>query len=431
MSRLYLRIYLAVIGSLFVFALLAGLAAGLTRAFDDGEGPGWSDIVAEIAERLLPSSRDAKGLASQLAFWNERTGYALMLLSPDGSVIASAGAFPAGFTGEDAGEARGGHVWRGAGGMRGLTLKDGRRLIVAHPQRAYVWGRHWRWPAALLGIGLAVAIAAYPLIRYLTRRLERLEAGVAAFGGGDLSARAVITGRDEIARLGVTFNAAADRIEELLNAHKALLANASHELRSPLSRLRMAVEGLSRGTEEGAVKSEIVKNIEELDALVDEILLASRLQADAAHTLRQEQVDLIGVLAEECAHFDASLIVEGSAVPDLTGDARLLTRLFRNLLENAARYCPDKPPVVKICGGDGFVTVSVCDRGPGIPEGERETIFEPFYRLKNRPESAGGVGLGLALVRQIAARHGGSVLCLPRPGGGTCMEVLLPAAGAD
>ncbi len=430
MSRLYIRIYLAVLGSLLVFALLAGITGVMLRVFDDDRaGPDWRQMETAIVERLLPAAADPAALAKDLRFWHEQTGFALTLLAPDGHVVAQAGEGPQA-RGENG---RGGpdrRSWRDRWDRWDFELRDGRRLLAVPPKGDFTPLRHFRWLAALLGIGLAVGIAAYPFIRYLTRRLERLEHGVAAFGAGNLSARVAIKGRDEIARLAATFNASADRIEALLNAHKALLANASHELRSPLSRLRMAIERLPAGADEAA-SMEIRRNIEELDALVEEILIASRLQANAAGEIRAEPVDLVGLLAEECAPFDAELDVEGGAPAAIQGDARLLRRLFRNLLENAGRYGGAEPPAVTVRAAERFVTVSVCDRGPGVPEAEREKIFEPFYRVRTMPESAGGAGLGLSLVRQIAERHGGSARCLPREGGGSCFEVRLSAGAVS
>ncbi len=427
MSRLYVRIYLAVLGSLLVFAVLAGLAAVTGRLFDDDDyRRGFPERGAEIAERLLPPGASAETLEDELEFWQERTGFSLLLIAPDGRTIAESGAFPQGFRSEGL-AGRGRTFWRGRGGVYGLTLTDGRRLIAVPPDFGSRPFRHFGWLAGLLGIGLAIGIAFYPLVRYLTRRLECLEEGVAAFGAGDLSVRVDIPGRDEIARLAKTFNATADRIEALMTANKTLLANASHELRSPLSRLRMALERLPASGANPAVSGEIARNIEELDALIGEILLASRIQADNAGTFIEEPVDLAGVLAEECAAFGIEADVPGGMDIFVRGDARLLRRLFRNLLENAARYGGGELAEVT-AGLDGATAwVTVCDRGPGIPGDEREKIFEPFYRLKNAPESAGGAGLGLALVRQIAERHGGTVRCLAREGGGSCFEIRLPS----
>jgi signal transduction histidine kinase len=212
----------------------------------------------------------------------------------------------------------------------------------------------------------------------------------------------------------------------LLNAHRSLLANASHELRSPLSRLRMAVANLDLAGAGEPVRNEINRNIEELDELVEEVLLASRLQANAASEIRWEEVDLVGLLAEECARFDAELQAPPGEPPAIEGDSRLLRRLFRNLLDNSSRYAGEEPTSVNFRTDGPEIRISVCDRGPGIPEAEREAVFEPFHRLKNTPESAAGTGLGLALVRQIALRHSGSVRCEAREGGGACFEIRLP-----
>ena len=425
MRRLYFRIYLAVLGSLLVFAVLAGLTFAVMRTLDDDEPFRWFGMGGEIAERLFPDNRGAAFLASELRFWHERTGFSLMMLSPQGQVVARVGDFPRDLPAQLQRERSKRPIWRGRRGLIGVTLQDGRRLIAIRPRNELRVWRHLRWLAALLGIGLAVGISAYPLVRHLTRKLEALQQGVAAFGGGDLSARVAMSGQDEIARLASTFNASAERIERLVNAHKALLANASHELRSPLARLRMAIES-ARGTD--GTRAEIARNIEELDALVDEILLASRLQADATFEMKLETVDLVGLLAEECAAHGADLRVDRDQVPTVNADPRLLRRLFRNLLENAVRYGGGQPPEVTVGRGEGEAHVEVCDRGPGVPEAERERIFEPFHRMKNVSESAGGAGLGLALAKQIAERHGGSVIHMPRGGGGSCFRVRLPLA---
>jgi signal transduction histidine kinase len=277
----------------------------------------------------------------------------------------------------------------------------------------------------LLVLLAAVAAGAWPVVRRLTRRLEALKQGVEEFGAGALHRRVAEDGRDEVAALGASFNRAAGRIEALLRSHQSLLANASHELRSPLARLKMAVAMLDEAppAQRAALQREIGANIGELDALVEEVLLASRL--DATQVLdRQDRVELLALAAEEAARVDAS--AGGDAVV-LQGDERLLRRALRNLLENARRYGGDAVEVSVRRVGSG-AEVLVCDRGPGVPEAFRERIFEPFFRLPGHAEREGGVGLGLALVRQIAERHGGRVRCEPREGGGSCFTLALPAA---
>jgi signal transduction histidine kinase len=418
MRRFYLRIYIALFASLVVFAVLAGTAAGLLRLFDERPARSWPETTTDIAERLLPADRDRESLASELAFWSERSGFDLALVAPTGEVIAKAGAshdIDPGVLNRE----HHGRIWRAPGGAFGLTLKDGRRLIAVPREARFDLVHALRFPAALFGLALAIAIGFYPLIRGLARRLEQLESGVAKFGEGDLGARVAVKGKDEITKLAATFNASADRIESLMNAHRLLLANASHELRSPLSRLRMAMERLKGNPSDDTAQREAARNIAELDRLVEEILLASRLQATE---LIKEPVDLAGLLAEECAAYGAEATVVGDA-PMVKGDPRLLKRLFRNLLQNAAVHGASDAPEVTIRATKNDIRVAVCDRGPGVSEGDREKIFEPFYQGRS---STGGAGLGLTLVRQIAERHGGSVRCLPRHGGGACFEVLLP-----
>jgi len=279
-------------------------------------------------------------------------------------------------------------------------------------------------------VGLAVVVGVFPIIRRLLQRLETLQRSVQRFGEGDLSVRVSEQGQDEVADLARQFNAAAARIEALVKTHKSLLANASHELRSPLTRIRMGLELMGGNQPSPAFREEILRNIAELDQLVDEILLASRLDAREADVGTVELVDLIGLAAEECARVDADLDV--TAVPEgleVRGVAKLLRRALRNLLENARRYSQGDITVV-LQRHDGQAQLSVLDRGPGVPPALRERIFEPFYRLPGASERAGGVGLGLALVRSIAQRHNGSVRCEDQPdgSGGACFVLRLPLA---
>jgi signal transduction histidine kinase len=308
-------------------------------------------------------------------------------------------------------------------------MDDGRTLYVHLPRPA---GEAWRRPFGFLWtlalVAVAVALATYPIVRKLTRRLEALQRGVERWGAGDLAARVPVQGNDEAAFLAERFNRAAERVELLVLSHKSLLANASHELRSPLTRIRMGLELLPQT--DNAMRAEILRNIGELDQLVEEIMLASRLDAREVDVGTIEQVDLVGLVAEECARLGAELDAEMGAVV-APGVAKLLRRAVRNLLENARRHsaaATGRPPDVRCavhCRG-GWAEVRVCDRGPGVPPEERERIFEPFYRLPGASEHEGGVGLGLALVRSIARRHGGSVGCEERQGGGAAFVLRIP-----
>ena len=326
-----------------------------------------------------------------------------------------------------------------------VLTKDGQQLKLKLPRPKRPPGESsWIRPpfgfgfSGMLGlVGLAVALGAYPVMRRLTLRLEALQRGVESWGSGDLSARINLQGSDEVAFLAGRFNHAAERIETLMDSHKSLLANASHELRSPLARIRMSLELMNLDSS-SPQRQEISRSITELDQLIDEILLASRLDAKQSDAEPFEALDLTGLAAEECSRVNADLQADlatemgiDSTGHSLTvqGSARLLRRLVRNLLENARRYSHGDISLELAQTGTGQnrrAVIRVLDRGPGVPATLRERIFEPFYRLPGASEREGGVGLGLALVKSISERHGGSVRCEARPGGGAAFIVELP-----
>jgi signal transduction histidine kinase len=223
-----------------------------------------------------------------------------------------------------------------------------------------------------------------------------------------------------VAGLARSFNRAAERIQELVEAQRRQLAFASHELRSPLARLRVSLEMMAG---DPALKARAAGDIAELDGLVDELLESSRLQARGGLD-RAEAVDLLALAAEEAARGGA----EASGEPVVVqGDARLLRRLVRNLLDNARRHGAAALVEVRLEAAPGALArLLVSDRGPGVADGERERVFEPFYRPAGSSETGSGYGLGLALVRQIARAHGGEARCLARDGGGSVFAVELP-----
>lgn len=279
----------------------------------------------------------------------------------------------------------------------------------------------------MLSVAAAGALAAYPVTALLTRRLEALRADVARWGEDGTPPRLEERGHDEVALLGRTFNQAATRLagllasqKALLASQKALLANASHELRSPLARLRVAVD-MGVGATREATGAEIVRNLAEMDQLVDELLLSSRLDHPESRKDRRERIDLLGLAAEEAVRHDAG--VSGEPV-EIEGDAVLLRRLVRNLLDNAAKH-GRSPIEIEVARDGEAATIVVTDAGLSLAPEQRERIFEPFYRPSGVGESAGGWGLGLALVRQIAERHGGSVTCDASSAGGTRFVVRL------
>lgn len=462
MKTLTLRIYLTVVVVLLLFAAVSGWL--FQRQIENERYradtvlsermAAWGDLI----QRSLPG-KDAptEEQTTALLEWSQRLRLPLALDDAQGTRIVTSESFversaePSPLDGPVAG---GGPARDNRHRAYAVPLEDGRTLWVMRPGRRpspgfapgglgggrgepppwIAWpflAPVWQGSASLiLLLGLlfvAVSVAAWPVVNRLTRRLGRLRRGVEQFGAGELSHRVDVGGSDEVAAVAHSFNLAAARIEALVRSHQSLLANASHELRSPLARMRMAVSMLDSASpaQRDELKREIDRNVAELDALVEEVLLASRL--DALRDIeRRDRIDLLGLVAEEAARVSAH--VEGAAVGVL-GDERLLRRAVRNLFDNAQRYGGGAIDVMLAAGPHG-VEVRVCDRGPGVPPTLRERIFEPFYRLPGHAETAGGVGLGLSLVKQIAERHGGCVRCEPREGGGSCFVLSLPAAGA-
>ena len=416
MQRLYLQFYVTILVALAVFV---GAAALLWRlADDDARTPQYFEVAAELTGALLPDA-DAPARDQQAAIesLHRKLRFDITLYRPDGSMIAMAGRPPPRF---DPARARPG--WRrGPNGPNfTLQLPDG-RWLVARQIRERTSPTFWI-TAFLALVALAIAVGAYPVVRGLGRRLERLKAGVEAFGN-DLGARVRVEGRDEVAALAQSFNRSAERIEQLVAAHRLLLANCSHELRTPLARIAVAASMLGEDAD-ARTRESLKQDIAELDRLIEEILLMSRLDAQPALD-RNEPVDLLALAAEEAAHYD----LEAAGTPvTVMGDRLLLRRLIRNLLENARRYGGDGPVTLSVTRAAGRAVLEVTDHGPGVPADERERIFEPFYRLADTREAGRGSGRGLALVRQIAQRHGGGAVCLAGEPTGSRFRVDLPAA---
>ncbi len=414
---LFWRIYATLLASLI---LAAALVALLWSALGDSPMHAWREMPVRMLEAAIPPADIPPGaVAAAAARLAAAVEGEVTVLDAGGHLVAIAGADLSRGHIDEQGEwdGRRGHgVWR-------FRLHDGRSVLARFGLALRRPG--WHVLAALLAVALAVGVAALPIVARLTHRLERLRRGVEQWGGGDLSVRVPVQGQDEIAAVAASFNLAVGRIQALLDAHRALLANASHELRSPLARLTLATDVWQQAPSE-ARHAEIARNLAELDQLIGEILLASRLE-HAEPNAAAEHVDLLALAAEEAARTGVAL--DGEIV-NTVGDPKLLRRMLRNLLENAAKH--GAPPVELHVGrtADGRPRISVADRGPGLPDGERERIFEPFYRPAGRREGAGGWGLGLSLVRQIAARHNGTVRCTARAGGGSVFVVELgrPAA---
>ena len=407
MFRLYLRFYLALLASLILF----GFAAAILVHFNGSSIEQNAMTLGRLVQNALPAN-DSPSLQQQAALRRLAAGLNADVTLFDGNgvpIVSTGHPLP-------------------APGMRHremlsyIHLADGRWVGVDAPI-GYAH-RRFVFHAVLALLAVGIGVAAFPVVRQITRRLERLQRGVESLGAGDLTARVAVEGNDEVAQLAESFNRSAGQIEQLVQVHKTLLANASHELRTPLARIRLAVE-LIQASPDARLKLGLEQDIAELDWLVDEILLASRLDAIPAEAAT-EVLDLLALAAEECARYDDAHL-EGALV-GVRGDARLLRRLLRNLLENARRHgAPSTQVRIARTGADA--TITVWDSGAGIPGAEFDRVFQPFYRPKDARDAA-GTGLGLALVRQIARRHGGDARCILMSEGRSAFIVNLPATAS-
>ena len=416
--RLYLRLYLAFVG---ITALSLVLTAVLARAFHEPAGlvaryieplarslacTGPGGCQGDAAQRLRDSARE---LGLDIAVWDEQG-------RPLFEAVRTPLPMPA-------------HPTTGwhhtpRGGLWLASLGDGRMLGLR--ERGHLGSRARFFLPMVGGLAILMALGLYPLSRGITRRIEELAEGARRWGAGDLGHRVPVRGKDEIAGLAARFNQTAAAIEALLAQERQMLATASHELRSPLARVRMALELLAEEADparRAGLARRSGEDIAELDALVEELLLAARTQP-GVHRRPFVETDLFALLRDEAAAFSAQVAGEPLPYPC---EATMVKRMVRNLLANAKLHGQGTAIRAEIRRDADHAVLAVEDEGPGVPEAERERIFAPFYRAPGpRPAGDTGLGLGLALCRQIARYHGGEVSYVARQPTGSRFEVRLP-----
>jgi signal transduction histidine kinase len=300
----------------------------------------------------------------------------------------------------------------------------GALLIDFEPPRPFRVAGHMVGP--LLWLGLVALVVVPPLWLWVLAPIRKLVAIAHRLGAGDLATPVPVTRTDELADLERAFESLRQRVLQMLRQKERLLADISHELRGPLSRMAVAVPLLRTPPEDAPTVARLEREIQAMDALIGELLALARAQGQA---LRREPVDLAtlaqGLVEErEPAARQAGLVLETRLDPaPLQGDPRLLARAMGNLLDNALKYTP--------AGGHVRVETApgcfrVVDDGPGIAPADLPHLFEPFYRPDtSRSRETGGVGLGLAIAKAIAEGHGGSAVLASGPDG-TVAELRLP-----
>jgi signal transduction histidine kinase len=324
-----------------------------------------------------------------------------------------------------------------------MTGPDGARYVLITelpPGETALFG-----PNGVPGLGIFIAVISsglvcYFLAQFLTSPIVRLRKATQKLASGDLSARAGGSprGGDEVSQLVRDFDLMAEKIEKLVNAQSRLLKDISHELRSPLARLSVALE-LARqrsGPEAAGVLDRISLESERMNELIGNLTTIARIESGTGNLRKVPvQVDeLVNEVARDAA-FEAqarNCQVECEVLDEMpvSGDPALLRSAIENVVRNATRYTGEgtsvKVHAEKDSGGKDAV-ITVTDSGPGVPEGELDKIFRPFYRIDDaRGRSTGGVGLGLAITEQALRLHGGSVRASNLAEGGLLVEIRIP-----
>ncbi|MEW6120818.1 MAG: ATP-binding protein [Pseudomonadota bacterium] len=277
-------------------------------------------------------------------------------------------------------------------------------------------------PLAILAILLAslslALLVAHLVSRRLTRPLTRLEGAVQAVGRGETPALPLETGVRELDGLSLEFNDMARQLRSQTQTRATMLAGVSHDLRSPIARLRMAVE-LARTQPDPARFDDMERYLEQMDGMISDFIDYGRGISRQA----PQRLELCPWLAQRASEHQAAFSPCGDIV--LSTDPAALARVLANLLENARRYAPGQPPQLRCSYDKQAVQIDVLDRGPGIPGDQIEQVFAPFYRGDTARQSPGS-GLGLAIVREICRAHGWHIELRNREGGGLRARLLLP-----
>lgn len=302
-----------------------------------------------------------------------------------------------------------------------------------------------RWPgtqfSVLTSAIIAAAITALLLARYLSLPIVKLQQASRSLAAGALESR--VGGpfdrrRDEIGRLARDFDAMAEKLQALIMDKEALLRDVSHELRSPLARMRVGLALAQRkaNPESQRELDRLEQEVEKLDDLVGQIMTLTRLRTQG--TAQGEPVD-IGALVDEVVenaryeHPNAAIRLERGDLPQVLGNSDELYSAIENVVRNALNHSLDDASVdIGVREVSGSVVVTIADRGPGVPEDSLEKIFEPFYQVDNsRDHQRSGQGLGLSITASVLRRHGGTFSARNRPDGGLSIELTIPAGAGD
>ncbi|MCU0228853.1 MAG: ATP-binding protein [Bryobacterales bacterium] len=315
--------------------------------------------------------------------------------------------------------------------MRVVSKGPYRMVMSSRDEPQYTW---WLSPQNFWIVGAAILLC-FGLAAYVSRPLRLMQRAVEQYGTGNLELRLNSKRRDEFGRLARAFDQMADHIQTLLSAERRLLADISHELRSPLARLSVATELLDEPDERDAARLQIRRETERLNQLIGGLLEVTRAEGDPSH-VRREPMNLQPLMQEivnDCSFEARERSVEIAYKPEdellVRGDAELLRRAAENVIRNALRFAPQGSAVQVDClRQDDAVLIQVRDFGPGVPIEALARIFDPFFRVEDdRNRRQGGSGLGLSIARRAVELHGGSIVAR-NANPGLLVEIHLPIA---
>jgi two-component system OmpR family sensor kinase len=291
----------------------------------------------------------------------------------------------------------------------------------------------------LIPLLVLLVIVAFVFARHLVRPLQEIVGATSAFGRGQLGIRLRSSRRDEIGGVARAFDDMADRVGRLVTSQQELMANVSHELQTPLSRIRVAVDLMIEGDRARAEEmlGEITRDLEELEELIERVMTLARLdlaRVGASARAPREGVrveELLGRSVERFRSLHDTHVLEvdlGGELGNIVADAVLLRRALDNVLDNARKYSADGSRITLAAERSGErARIEIRDQGIGIDAGDLDKIFTPFFRTdRSRSRATGGVGLGLALSRRVIEAHGGSVRINSQVGQGTVVSIELP-----
>ncbi|WP_321470487.1 ATP-binding protein [uncultured Paludibaculum sp.] len=448
MKSLFLRIFLWFCCGSIVLLLVVGTGFVLDSPAAAAAAPWWRLGQGAIvsAGRVAVDSYERGGVVEVDRYFEtlaRDTGLRVALYDESGRVLAGS-ALPA--TGKPGSELLAGPMGqlvvqplRGVSGVR-LTGAQGKAygFTAVMPRRELrgVWSRTF-----LISFLLTSGLLCYLLARHLTAPVVHLRGLTSRFSSGDLSARvtmpSLLDRKDEVGGLARDFNRMAARTETLLNAQRRLIADVSHELRSPLTRLSLAL-GLIRRRGDSVSPTSMARmerEVQRLNTLIGQLLTLSRLEA-LDQPPPMEPIDLSALVQEiaidagfETTSSDRGVRLVECAACTLTGARDLLRSAIENVVRNALKYTnPGTVVQIRLTrpSGSGVATIIVEDEGPGVPPEDLAHIFEPFYRVEQaRERQSGGAGLGLAITQQVVSLHGGSVTVSNRETGGLALRIAL------